>query len=506
MQAGGATRGVAGLGPFSGLMTAGSDESTHGGSGPRGRYALGLMDAGHEPNLGADADAGASEAVSPEAVTALEALTPEPVTGWLAWLAAYPWAQTLIALLAVALVAWLAYLLVRLYVLRLVTVVMRRLPSWWAGVVLEHRVLHRLVPLVPTVIVSRGIGLVPHTTAEAVDVVQRVAQATGVLLVSLAIGALLNAGRAIYERYPISRGRPIKGYVQVVKIVLYLAAGVLMLATLIGESPWIFLSGLGAMTAVLLLIFRDTLLSLVAGIQLVNNDLIRVGDWIEMPQFNADGDVIDISLNVVQVRNWDKTITSIPTHKFLEHSFKNWRGMSESGGRRIKRPVYIDMTTIRFLTPEEIERFSRFRLLRDYIRSKAEELEAYNREHCCGEDAEILANARHLSNVGTFRAYISAYLTNHPLVHKEMTMLVRQLDPGPHGLPIELFLYINDTRWAIYENAQSDIFDHILSIAGEFGLRVFQEPTGNDLARLGGSALGRVGETDGRGASAQHTG
>ncbi|TVQ61491.1 MAG: mechanosensitive ion channel family protein [Phycisphaerales bacterium] len=437
-------------------------------------------------------DGRASQAVEPDGglpgpgVDA-ESLSPVPerVVAWLGWLAAYPWAQTLVALLVVLLVAWLAHLIVRRYVLRLVTVVMRRLPSWWAGVVLEHKVLHRLVPLVPTLIIARAIPLVPHVPVNVVDVVQRVAQATAVLLVALAFGATLNAGRAIYDRYPIARGRPIKGYVQVVKIVLYIAAGVLILATLMGESPWIFLSGLGAMTAVLLLIFRDTLLSLVAGIQLVNNDLIRVGDWIEMPQFNADGDVIDISLNVVQVRNWDKTITSIPTHKFLEHSFKNWRGMSESGGRRIKRPVHIDMTTIRFLNAEEIERFSRFRLLRDYISAKAEELEAYNAEHCCGDDAEILANARHLSNVGTFRAYISAYLQNHPLVHQEMTMLVRQLDPGPHGLPIELFLYINDTRWGVYENAQSDIFDHILSIAGEFGLRVFQEPAGSDLAAIG---------------------
>ncbi len=403
---------------------------------------------------------------------------------WIGWLDAYPWAQTLLGLSAVTLIAWLAHFLVKRYVVRFVTIALNRLPSWWAGVVIEQKVLHRLIPLVPIIIFTRGVALTPHIPDAVHEIVQRIAQAGAVLLIALAIGALLNTVLAIYNRYPISHGRPIKGYLQIAKILIYCATGIFILAALLGESPWIFLTGLGAMTAVILLIFRDTLLSLVAGIQLVNNDLIRNGDWIEMPQFNADGDVIDISLNVVQVRNWDKTITSIPTHKFLEHSFKNWRGMVEAGGRRIKRPLHIDMTTIRFLTEEEIRRFSKYRLLHEYIAGKVSDLAEYNRIHRTDGDAEIKANSRHLTNIGTFRAYILQYLKNHQLVNQDMTTLVRQLDPCPQGLPLEIWTHIKDTRWAVYENAQSDIFDHLLSIAEEFGLRVFQQPTGNDFAKM----------------------
>lgn len=413
---------------------------------------------------------------------------------WFGWLSDYPFVQSLVVLAALVLVAWLAHLVVRRVVRRAVALAMVRMPDWWAGVVVDHKVIKRLVPLVPTVIIARGIGFVPHLPVAVELMVLRTAQAVAILLVALAFGALLNTVNAIYNRYPIATGRPIKGYLQVVKILAYGATGILILATIMDESPWIFLSGLGAMTAVLLLIFRDTLLSLVAGIQLVNNDLIRVGDWIEMPQFNADGDVIDISLNVVQVRNWDKTVTSIPTHKFLENSFKNWRGMHEAGGRRIKRAVYIDTNSIRFLTPEEIRRFRNFRLLREYIDAKTAEIEAYNKQYC--PDGDCVANARRMTNVGTFRAYVAEYLKHHPLIHQGMTQLVRQLQPGPTGLPIELYCYVKDTRWAVYENAQSDIFDHVFSIAGEFGLRVFQQPSGTDLAMLAAAARGPADPAD----------
>jgi len=410
---------------------------------------------------------------------------------WLMSVYDYPWVQATVALAGVVLAAVLLHVLVTRYVLAVVAVLIKRSHSWWNETLMEHKVFHRLAPLVPLIVLYRGIGLTPYLYESFATFFQRLIMATMVVVGVRAIDALLNGVHAIYNRYPIARGRPIKGYLQVVKVVAYLFAGILIIAALMDQSPWFFLSGLGAMTAIILLIFRDTLLSLVAGIQLVNNDLVRVGDWIEMPQFNADGDVIDISLNVVQVRNWDKTITAIPTHKFLDHSFKNWRGMFDVGGRRISRPIYIDMTTIRFLTAEEIARFSQFRLLREYIAAKVEELDEYNRTHCAEDDAQIIANARHLTNIGTFRAYILAYLKNHPLVHQEFTTLVRQLEPGAHGLPLQIWTHIMDTRWAHYENAQSDIFDHILAVAPEFGLRVFQEPTGHDLAALGQSWRGR---------------
>ncbi len=402
------------------------------------------------------------------------------------WLSESPWLHGSLMLAILVLFAVLLHFLARRYLVRLLRAGMQRLPGWWVKEVLNGQLLNRLTPLIPIAIIGRGIGFVAHLPASFVELIQRLAQAFFVLFFALAIGAALNVVNAIYNHYPVSRGRPIKGYLQVAKLVVYIAAVILMVSALMAESPWVFLTGLGAMTAVILLIFRDTLLSLVAGIQLVNNDLVRVGDWIEMPQFSADGDVIDISLNVVRVRNWDKTITAIPTHKFLEHSFKNWRGMFDVGGRRISRPISIDMTSVRFLTKEEIERFGKFRLLAEYIERKTKELEDYNRSHEIPDDPSLqLVNARHLTNVGTFRAYILAYLNQHPLVHQEFTTLVRQLEPGAQGLPLQIWTHIKDTRWVQYEDAQSDIFDHILAVLPEFGLRVFQEPTGHDLARWG---------------------
>jgi miniconductance mechanosensitive channel len=298
------------------------------------------------------------------------------------------------------------------------------------------------------------------------------------------MSALLTATNAIYQRFSVSVGRPIKGYLQVLQVVTYGVAGILVISQLMDKSPLFFLSGLGAMTAVLLLIFRDTLLSLVAGIQLTSNDLIRVGDWIEMPNFNADGDVIDIALNVVKVQNWDRTVTMIPTHKFLEHSFKNWRGMFDSGGRRIMRSIHIDMSTVRFLTPDEIARFKRIIVLKSYIEAKIDEVERYNREVIPPDVADVKVNQRALTNLGTFRAYVTDYLRNHPQIHKELTFLVRQLEPTPQGIPIQIYVFTTDTRWGFYEGIQADIFDHLLAVMPEFGLRVFQQPAGSDLRRL----------------------
>jgi miniconductance mechanosensitive channel len=236
------------------------------------------------------------------------------------------------------------------------------------------------------------------------------------------------------------------------------------------------------MAAVLMLVFRDTILGLVASLQLTGNDMVHVGDWIEMPEYGADGDVIDVALHTVKVQNWDKTITTIPTHKLIETSFKNWRGMSRSGGRRIKRAIHFDMSSIRFLEEDEIERFGRFTLLKDYVAAKREELERYNAEP--GRDASLNADIRRLTNIGTLRAYILSYLRSHPKIHQGMTLLVRQLAPSGEGLPIEIYAFTNDTRWAAYEDIQADIFDHVLAIAPEFGLRPYQKPSGEDLAQL----------------------
>jgi miniconductance mechanosensitive channel len=235
---------------------------------------------------------------------------------------------------------------------------------------------------------------------------------------------------------------------------------------------------------VLLLVFKDTILSLVASVQLTGNDMIRVGDWIEMPKYGADGDVVDIALHTVKVQNWDKTITTIPTHKLIEDSFKNWRGMSLAGGRRIKRSVFIDVNTIRFLEPGDIESFEKYALLQDYVEQKHQDIESYNSN---ARDRAINANIRRLTNVGTFRAYIYNYLKNHPQIHKRMTLLVRQLDPTPQGLPIEIYCFTTTTEWNAYEDIQSDLMDHLFALAPDFGLRIFQNPSGQDVRQLANS-------------------
>lgn len=258
-----------------------------------------------------------------------------------------------------------------------------------------------------------------------------------------------------------------------------MVAVIFIIALLTGESPWELLAGLGALTAVLLLIFRDTILSFVASLQIASNDLVHVGDWIEMPKYGADGDVIDIALHTIKVQNWDKTITVIPTYKLIEESFKNWRGMTAAGGRRIKRAIHIDLNTIEFCTDEMLDRFEKIRLIADYIQNKRTEISNDPKNK---ENENI--NKRRLTNIGTFRIYIEKYIQSHPKIHKDLTCMVRQLAPTAQGLPLEIYMFTNDTAWVNYEAIQSDIFDHILAIISEFGLRVYQQPAGHDMARI----------------------
>ena len=360
-----------------------------------------------------------------------------------------------------------------------------RTSQQWDDLVLEHGVLDRLAHAVPALVVYFGVAWVPGLGESLSQIVANVAMAWLALAVTLAAGALLSAGSAIYETWPVAKDRPIKGFVQVAQIGVYLLGAVFVISALLARSPVVLLTGFGAMTAILLLVFRDTILSLVASIQLTGLDMVRVGDWIEMPQYNADGDVVDIALHTIRVQNWDKTITTIPTHKLISESFRNWRGMQDSGGRRIKRSIHIDAGSVRFLTDEEVERFARFTLLRDYIRRKRGELAAYNA--ALGAPATANVNLRRLTNLGTFRAYLWNYLQNHPQIHHGMTLLVRQLQPGEKGIPIEIYCFTSTTEWAAYEGIQADIFDHVLAQCGEFGLSVFQSPSGTDVSALRGA-------------------
>ncbi|MGQ3016772.1 mechanosensitive ion channel family protein [Phenylobacterium sp.] len=393
----------------------------------------------------------------------------------------YPHLQTLIGLallgLLAAIVNWLTQHVLLRIVRRALSLSLRD-----EAEIFFREVIARLANVAPAVVVYQAVLVVPHLPEAAQTVVRNVAAAFMILTVILAITGALNLVNALYSRRPEARQRPIKGYIQVGKIVLYAAAAILVVATLLDRSPLLLISGLGAMAAVLLLVFKDTILSLVASVQLTSNDMIRVGDWIEMPQLNANGDVIDLALHTVKIQNFDKTITTIPTWRLINESFVNWRGMQESGGRRIMRAILLDQTAIRFLTPEERANLKRFALLDVYLDQKDRELEAWNESLVkSGRDP---VNTRRLTNVGTFRAYVLAYLKVHPGIAKEKTLLVRQRDPTPEGLPLEIYAFTNTVQWEAYEAIQSDIFDHVLSILPEFDLRLFQAPTGRDMRGL----------------------
>lgn len=334
----------------------------------------------------------------------------------------------------------------------------------------------------PLLVISNGIALVPGLPDIAITLIANVTQAVIVLSIAMGIVKALTYMNEVYERRPQSKNRPIKGFVQVVKILVLCGAAVILISILIDESPFLLLSGLGAITAVLLLVFKDTILSLVASVQLTTNDMLRVGDWIEMPGMNADGDVIDISLHTVKVQNFDKTITTIPTHRLVSDSFRNWRGMSESGGRRIKRSLLIDQNSVRFLTDDEVVDLKKFNILKDYLANARDELARWNETKLGKDDAPV--NARRLTNIGTLRAYIAAYIKWHPRISPNFTLLVRQLPPGPQGLPIEIYCFTDTTDWNTYESIQSDIFDHLIAIVPEFQLSLFQEPSGSDYAKL----------------------
>jgi len=352
----------------------------------------------------------------------------------------------------------------------------------WDDALVTHRVFDRLTQVVPALIVFVGVPFVPVLPEGLVQLMRNVAMGYMVLMLTLALTALLSAANTIYSASPVAKDRPLKGFVQLVQIVVWIFGGVMIIAAVLDRSPLLLLSGFGAMTAILLLVFKDTILSLVASVQLTAQDMVRVGDWIEMPQFGADGDVVDVQLHTVKVQNWDKTITTIPTHRLITDSFKNWRGMSQAGARRIKRSIFLDVSSIRFQTQDEVDHFTRFALLKDYIENKEQELADYNEGLVTEVDAEV--NRRRLTNAGTFRAYAYNYLKNHPRIHQSMTLIVRQLAPGPEGLPLEIYCFTNTTEWAVYEDIQSDIFDHLLAIVPEFGLRLYQKPAGSDLANL----------------------
>ncbi len=391
-----------------------------------------------------------------------------------------PWARIAGGLLLLFFVAWLAQVVVQRLLMRVVRGLLARLSMQRLDEALTRRNFYRrLAQMVPSLIIQFGIVAVPDLSASVVEVIRNMALAMTILFGMLTLSAAMNAVNDDFAGSTLAHTRSIKGYLQLAKIVLWVLGAIVIVATLINRSPLLLLSGLGAMSAVLLLVFKDTLLSFVASVQLTSNDMLRVGDWIEMPQVGADGFVIDIALHTVKVENWDKTVTTIPTYRLFSDSFRNWRTMFTSGGRRIKRTLRLDAGSVRFLDDAECDRLKRFLLLTDYLAAKQKEIADANLG--MGEVGKDLVNRRRLTNVGTFRAYTEAYLKSHPGINKNMILMVRMLEPGDKGIPIELYCFTSSTAWVEYERVQGDVFDHLLAILPELGLRLYQSPAGNDL-------------------------
>lgn len=377
-------------------------------------------------------------------------------------------------------IIWLGavvYVLCHRYFYRWIRLQVRSSKNKYDDILYEQKVIRAAMRLIPALVVYFGIVNIKALEPYLGPVIRCYL----VMHVTVLLDRLIDAGLVIYETFPISLKKPIKGYAQLLKIFLYLLGIIVALALLMGESPWYFLSGIGAITAVLMFVFRDTILSVVASIQIISNDLIRVGDWISAEQFQVDGDVIEIALHTVKIQNWDKTISMVPTYKLVDSHFKNWRGMSDAGGRRIKRAIMIDQNSVRFCDTTMLERFKGINILNSYLSKKEAE---YYRQNPNTEDAINPLNGQKLTNLGIFRYYLEQYVKQQHYFRDDMTFLVRQLKPGPEGIPMEIYFFSKNTEWAVYEKIQADLFDFILAAIPEFELRIFQNPTGFDLYRV----------------------
>jgi miniconductance mechanosensitive channel len=393
-----------------------------------------------------------------------------------------------VVVLGTVIIAFALQMIARAMNAIIVRPLVRRTPTKWDDFLVERKLFTRLSHLVPAAAIYLLAPLYtrPFFSFSAEDTVQQIAISYMIFVGALVVSAFLNAAADIYDTLEKARKNPIKGFVQSAKILIWIVAGIFMAAQLTGRDPWGVVAGIGAITAVVMLVFKDTILGLVASVQIFVNDLVNVGDWIEMPKYGADGDVLDITLTTVKVQNWDMTVTTIPTYAMISDSFKNWRGMTRSGGRRIKRAIHIDMNTIRFCDEDMLARFHRFSLIAGFLDAKWQDIDKFNAQHEI--DASIPVNGRRLTNIGVFRAYIKEFLKKHPDVHHGMTFLVRQLPSTDRGLPIEIYVFSRDTAWVNYEEIQADIFDHFFAVLSHFDLAVFQNPTGNDLRLLGGRA------------------
>ena len=387
--------------------------------------------------------------------------------------------QPILLILGIASLALLTRWFTKRVLNRLIAATVDKSTIHWDDILAEKGFFRRLTRLLPILVIYVALDILFPEPTPVSEFGKRLALSLAVLFTARLMDALLNGIHTISQDMEFARHKPLRGYLQATKITTFILAGIAVISIITDTSPWGIFSVLGGLTAVLLLIFKDTILGFVASLQLAGNDMVRIGDWIEAPKHGADGDVIDVSIHTVKVRNWDKTIATIPTYALVNDSFKNWRGMSESGGRRIKRALYLDMNSITFCSEELLERFTHIDLLSDYIKTRQEEIDSYNQTRAI--DTGVPINGRRQTNIGAFRAYVVAYLKAHPMIHQDMTFLVRHLAPTAQGLPLEIYVFSRDQAWANYEAIQADIFDHILASLSLFDLRVFQYPNGHDF-------------------------
>ena len=368
--------------------------------------------------------------------------------------------------------------LVNRVVLKYITKYIKNNKYKWDDVLLDAKLFQRIAFIIPGLLIYLFASLYDNLQ----DIIQKVAIIYILVIISLVFRSLLAAIDSIYKQNPVSKERPIKGLLQIIEIAVHVVVGIAVISYLIDKNPIYLLSGVGAVTAVVSLIFKDIIIGFVSGIQLVWNDMLRIGDWVEMPKYNTDGDVLDITLYSVKIQNWDKTISTIPTSAFITDSFKNWKGMREYGGRRVKRSFLIDLNTIKICSDEMVERFKKIDFISEYMEEITKEIDNYNKENIINTELHI--NGKQLTNLRVFRAYLTNYLKNTIELRPSSTTIVRQLAPTENGIPIEIYLFVADTRWVNYETIQADVFDHILAVIDIFELRMFQNPTGNDIKEL----------------------
>jgi len=384
-------------------------------------------------------------------------------------------------------VSYLLFVLARKFINEVLKSIAHRTKSTWDDILLERHVFDRLAYLAPVYVAYFLIPTVFEPYPDLILFFLLVLRISTIIIVMLVLTAFLNAVLAIYQQYEISKSRPIKGYIQVLKIMVFTLAGISIISVLVGKSATLLIGGLGAFSAVVLLVFKDSILGLVAGVQLTANDMLRTGDWISLPKFDADGTVMDITLTTIKIQNWDNSISTVPAYSLFSDSFKNWRGMQESGGRRIKRSVNIDMKSIKFCTPQLLEKFENFQYISQYVKQKELEIQQFNKDR--NVNPAFTVNGRRQTNIGVFRAYLKAYLQSRNDISNTMTTIIRQLQPTETGLPMEVYCFSRIKEWEEFEGISADIFDHIFAVIPEFELRVFQNPTGDDFRAIGKNDL-----------------